>query len=169
LVAGLFPTFLRFWPVFVISLLGFVVVTLGVLIGQRCGDIHGCDETHLYYPGAKILSLQEQRDAPNPPNGYCRKPADKILASKDSPAAIYRWYDEHLVPRGWRAFGRIQWPEAISTTLYERGQDTFYLGVDDPILLARNRGITIPPSTVTVFEIGYLFDPTPCPGGLAGN
>jgi hypothetical protein len=120
----------------------------------------------LYYPGSKPFYKLDSGSPDNSGSGPAY--AGAILTSSATGAQIYAWYIHKLRSLGWRFITDngcldIQ-PSCPQFSHVGHGtRETFYLAIDNPMLLPSVIGKS-PPPACTVYEMAYEVFP---PGGTS--
>jgi hypothetical protein len=112
---------------------------------------------HLVYPNAQTLRIIGHGESRYPAEGVTNSAfAGAILATRDSPAQVYAWYQQKLLADHWK---RYQLAALLSTQLsaqgYQRGtRESFVVAIDDPHQLSGVIGTQLPAGG-TLFEYTY--------------
>lgn len=111
----------------------------------------------LIYPGAQTLRVIGAGESRYPAEGVVNSAfAGDVLATKDSPAQVYAWYQDRLTADGWKTY---QLAALLSTQIsakgYQRGtREFFVVAIDDPRQLSSvitNQA----PAGATILEFRY--------------
>lgn len=120
----------------------------------------------LYYPGSRPFYMLASGSPENSDSGPAY--AGAILTSSATGAQIYAWYVRKLRTLGW-SFATDDGCLDIQPSCPQFGhvghgtRETFYLAIDNPILLPSVVGKS-PPPACTVYEMAYEVFP---PGGIS--
>jgi len=112
---------------------------------------------HFVYPNAQTLRVIGHGESRYPAEGVTNSAfAGAILATHDSPAQVYAWYQQKLLADHWKPY---QLAALLSTQLsaegYQRGtRETFVVAIDDPHQLSGVIGTQMPTGG-TLFEYTY--------------
>lgn len=120
-------------------------------------------EARLFYPEAQIISPFGSAQKRNE-TGWDVAFTGAVMASEDSSAKIYSWYDNWLTSHGWQKDAKAILGLAstqVSLQSYTKdgkglaSRETFYVAMDDKKQLSWTLGKKILPNT-TVFEFRYI-------------
>jgi hypothetical protein len=112
---------------------------------------------HLVYPNAQTVRVIGHGELRYPAEGVMNSAfAGAILATRDSPAQVYAWYQQRLQVDHWKPH---QLAALLSTQLsaqgYKRGtRESFVVAIDDPHQLSGVLGTHLPAGG-TLFEYTY--------------